>query len=146
MLPLVCAWYPQSTTGLLGAESIWCKACLELHACLSSEWHSGNIPIFKSSSGEERQIWECLERRGGRVDHPDQLRDGSNAVAAASPGAAWPCTDGCRNKRYPLGLSKTLSPSQSNLPHEQGVKCIALQGSSKPETRPPLKGGLWRRA
>ena len=103
-------------------------------------------PIFKSRSGEERQIWECLERRGGRVDHPDQLRDGSNAVAAASPGAAWPCTDGCRNKRYPLGLSKTLSPSQSNLPHEQGVKCIALQGSSKPETRPPLKGGLWRRA
>ena len=32
------------------------------------------VHIFKSSSGEERQIWEYLERRGGRVGHPDQLR------------------------------------------------------------------------
>ena len=42
-------------------------------------------PIFKSRSGEERQIWECLERRGGRVGHRGRLRDGSNEVAAASP-------------------------------------------------------------
>ena len=48
------------------------------------------ILIFKSSSGEERQICECLEWRGGRVDHPDQLRDGSNAVAAASPAPPGP--------------------------------------------------------
>ena len=48
------------------------------------------IFIFKSSSGEERQICECLEWRGGRVDHPDQLRDGSNAVAAASPAPPGP--------------------------------------------------------
>ena len=44
VLPLVHAWYPQST-GLLGAESIWCKARLEQHACLSSKWHSGNTHI-----------------------------------------------------------------------------------------------------
>ena len=48
------------------------------------------ILIFKSSSGEERQICECLEWRGGRVDHPDQLRDGSNVVAAASPAPPGP--------------------------------------------------------
>ena len=42
---------------------------------------------IKSSSGEERQIWEYLERRGGRVGHPDQLRDGSNAVADGASGA-----------------------------------------------------------
>ena len=83
VLPWVQTCYPQST-GLLGAELIWCKACLELHACISSEWYSVNIHIFKSSSGEERQIWEYMERRGGRVDHSDQLRDGSNEVAAAS--------------------------------------------------------------
>ena len=33
VLPWVQTWYPQST-GLLGAELIWCKACLELHACI----------------------------------------------------------------------------------------------------------------
>ena len=44
VLPWVQTWNPQST-GLLGAESIWCKACLERHACQSSEWLSGNITI-----------------------------------------------------------------------------------------------------
>ena len=52
------------------------------------------ILMFKSSSGEERQICECLEWRGGRVDHPDQLRDGSNVVAAASPAPPGPKTNG----------------------------------------------------
>jgi hypothetical protein len=31
-----------------------------------------------------------MERRGGRVDHSDQLRDGSNEVAAASPAPPGP--------------------------------------------------------
>ena len=44
VLPQVQTWDPQST-GLLGAESIWCKARLEHHACLSSKWHSGNTRI-----------------------------------------------------------------------------------------------------
>ena len=43
------------------------------------------MSVFKSSSGEERQICECLEWRGGRVDHPDQFRDGSNVVACGVP-------------------------------------------------------------
>ena len=50
VLPWVQTCYPQST-GLLGAELIWCKACLELHACISSEWYSVNIHIFKSIWG-----------------------------------------------------------------------------------------------
>ena len=53
VLPWVKTWDPQST-GFLGAELIWCKDRLELHACLSSKWHSVNMSIFKSSSGEER--------------------------------------------------------------------------------------------
>ena len=76
-------------TGVLPEQCCCWFSCL-----LTSEWHSVNMSIFKSSSGEERQICECLEWRGGRVDHPDQLRDGSNAVAAASPAPPGPKTDG----------------------------------------------------
>ena len=106
VLPWVQTWDPLST-GLLGAESIWCKACLEHHACSSSERRSVNMSIFKSSSGEERQICECLEWRGGRVDHPDQLRDGSNVVAAASPAPPGPKTMSHESCEYPETPVKT---------------------------------------
>ena len=92
VLPWVKTWDPQSTD-FLGAELIWCKDRLELHACLSSKWHSVNMSIFKSSSGEERQIWECLEWRGGRVGHPDRLRVVATKLLTVPPALSWPFTE-----------------------------------------------------
>ena len=63
--PWARTWYPQST-GLLGAESIWCKACLELHACSSSDRHSVNLSIFESSLGRSARFESAWS--GGEVE------------------------------------------------------------------------------
>ena len=80
------AWYPPSTglpclpTRFTNPDPI--RTCLSFFQMVLRTYAH-----IKSSSGEERQIWEYLERRGGRVGHPDQLRDGSNAVADGASGA-----------------------------------------------------------
>ena len=87
------AWYPPSTglpclpTRFTNPDPI--RTCLSFFQMVLRTYAH-----IKSSSGEERQICECLEWRGGRVDHPDQLRDGSNVVAAASPAPPGPKTNG----------------------------------------------------
>ena len=80
------AWYPPSTglpclpTRFTNPDPI--RTCLSFFQMVLRTYAH-----IKSSSGEERQIWEYLERRGGRVGHPDQFRDGSNAVADGASGA-----------------------------------------------------------
>ena len=89
------AWYPLS----IGLPCLAYKVRPDpIRTCLSFfQMVLRSYANIKSSSGEERQIWEYLERRGGRVGHPDQLRDGSNTVAAASPAPPGPKTE-CRMK------------------------------------------------
>ena len=62
--------------------------------------------IFKSSSGEERQIWECQERRGGRVGHPDQLRVVATQLLTVPPALSWPLNrmlhEGCEYSQTPI--------------------------------------------
>ena len=77
VLPQVQTWDPQST-GLLGAESIWCKARLEHHACLSSEWHSVNMSIFKSSSGRSARFVSAWS--GGEVELIILINSGMEAT------------------------------------------------------------------
>ena len=99
------AWYPLST----GLPCFAYKVRLDpIRTCLSFfRMVLRTYAHIKSSSGEERQIWEYLEWRGGRVGHPDQLRDGSNAVAAASPAPPGPKTMSHESCEYPETPVKT---------------------------------------
>ena len=98
------ARYPPST-GLpcLPTRFAW---ILSEPACLSSKWYSAHMPNIKSSSGEERQIWEYLERRGGRVGHPDQLRVVATQLLTVPPALSWPLNrmlhEGCEYSQTPI--------------------------------------------
>ena len=112
MAPFVSQCYPRSRHGIPNQQ-----ACLvQSQSGARLAWNimpvylpngTQKILIFKSSSGEERQIWEYLEWRGGRVGHPDQLRDGSNEDAAASPAPPCPKTMSHESCEYPETPVKT---------------------------------------
>ena len=91
MAPFISQCYPgvrhgiPKKTGLLGAELIWCKACLECHACLSSEWHSViKYPYSNPAQGRSARFVSAWS--GGEVETPGW----SNVVAAASPAPPGP--------------------------------------------------------
>ena len=76
-LPWAQTWDPQST-GLLGAESIWCKACLERHACSSSEWLSVNIQYSNRALGRSARFGSAWS--GGEVESVNVADSGMEAT------------------------------------------------------------------
>ena len=117
------AWYPLS----IGLPCLAYKVRPDpIRTCLSFfQMVLRSYANIKSSSGEERQIWEYLERRGGRVGHPDQLRDGSNTVAAASPAPPGP-----KNRVSHEGCEYPETPVKTSLQTNADVQDHALPSTS----------------